>query len=101
MAGAIPSILYQKVKFMVKESLLKVIAEEDMIAITTTTAPYLEVKEDVAECSFRSFQIATATKEEPEALMSHLSQNTQMVLKQTTGKGAKAGHGLGRNLQGK
>ena len=100
MAGAVPSTLHQKVKFMVEESLITVVAEEDMIATTTTTAPYIEVKEDATECSFRSFEIATATKEEPEALMSHLSQNTQMVLKQTIGKGAKVGHGLGRNLQG-
>ena len=44
--------------------------------------------------------IATNTKNEPETLMSHLLQNTWMILKQTIGKGAKAGHGLGRNLQG-
>ena len=30
----------------------------------------------------------------------HLSQNTWMSLKQTIGKGAKAGYSLGRNLQG-
>ena len=29
-----------------------------------------------------------------------LSQNTQMSLKQTVGKGAKAGYGLGKDLQG-
>ena len=100
MAGAVPSILHQKVKFVVEESLIRVVAKEDMIATTTTTTPYLEVKEDAVECSFKSLEIATATKEEPEALMSHLSQNTQMVLKQTIGKGAKFGHGLGRDLQG-
>ena len=33
-------------------------------------------------------------------LMSHLSQNIRMILRQTIGKGAKTGHGLGRNLQG-
>ena len=32
--------------------------------------------------------------------MSHLSQNTWMILKQTIGKGAKVGRGLGKNLQG-
>ena len=100
MAGAVPFTLHQKVKFVVGESLITVVAEEDMIETTTTTAPYLEIKEDVIECSFQTFAIATATKEEPEALMSHLSQNTQMVLKQTIGKGAKVGHSLGRNLQG-
>ena len=76
------------------------VAKDDMIATTTTTAPYLEVKEDAAECSFRSFEIAITTKEEPEGLMSHLSQNTQMVLKQTIGKRAKVEHGLGKDLQG-
>ena len=103
MAGIVPSTLHQKVKFVVEESLITVVAEEDMIATTTVTTPYLEVKENATECSFRSFEIATATniKDDPENLMSHLSQNTQMVLKQTIGKGAKAGHGLGKNLQGR
>ena len=99
MAGAVPSTLHQKVKFIVQKSLIIVVAEEDIIASATTTTPYLEIKEGAAECSFKSFEIVTATKEEPEGLMSHLSQNTQMVLKQTIGKGAKAGHGLGKNLQ--
>ena len=52
MAGAVPSTLHQKVKFAVEESLITVVAEEDMIAI----------KEDATECSFRSFEVATATK---------------------------------------
>ena len=73
-----------------------------MIATMIVTTPYLQVKKDATECSFRSFKIVTATntKDEPETLMSHLSQNTQMILRQTIGKGAKAGHGLGKNLQG-
>ena len=33
--------------------------------------------------------------------MSHLSQNAQMILKQTVGKRAKAGHALEKNLQGR
>ena len=61
MAGAVPSTLHQKVKFMVEENLITMIVEEDMIATTTAIAPYLEVKEGAAECSFRSFEIATAT----------------------------------------
>ena len=71
---------------MVEENLITVVAEEDMIATTTTNTPYLEVKDDAIECSFRSFEIATATKEEPEALISRLSQNTQMILRQIVGK---------------
>ena len=82
MVGTVPSTLHQKVKFVVEESFITVATEEDMIATTTTTAPYLEVKKDATECSFRSFEIATAIKDEPEALISHLSQNTQMILRQ-------------------
>ena len=88
MAGAVPSTLHHKVKFMVKECLITVVAKEDMIATTTVTALYLKVKEDAIECSFRSFEVATATntKNEPKMLMSHLSQNTRMILRQTVGK---------------
>ena len=84
----------------IEERLITVATEEDMIAATTTTAPYLEIQEDATECSFRSFEIATATKEESEAPMSHLSRNARMILKQTIGKGAKVGYGLGKDLQG-
>ena len=83
-------------------NLITVVAEENMIATRTVTAPYLEIKEDATECSFRSFEVATATNtnDEPKILMLHLSQNAQMILRQTIGKGAKTGHGLGRNLKG-
>ena len=75
MASVVPSTLHQKVKIVVEKSLITVVAKEDMITTTTTTAPYLEIKEDATECFFLSFKIATATntKDEPEALMSHLS----------------------------
>ena len=75
MAGVVLSTLHQKVKFVVEESLITMVAEEDMIATTTVIAPYLEVKEDAIECSFRSFEVTptTKTKDEPKTLMSHLS----------------------------
>ena len=86
MADAVPSTLHQKVKFVVEKSLIILAVEKDMIATTTTTAPHLEVKRDTTECSFRSFEIAITTKKESKALMSHLSQNTQMILRQTISK---------------
>ena len=91
MAGAMPSTLHQKVKFVVEESLITVVVKEDMIATTTVTAPYLEVKEDATKCFFQSFEVATATntKDEPKMLILHLSQNARMILRQTIGKGAK------------
>ena len=77
------AFLHQKVKFVVEESLIIVVAEEDMIATTTITTSYLEVKEDATECSFRSFVVVIAIniKDELKTLMSHLSQNTRMILR--------------------
>ena len=66
MAGAVPFNLHQKVKFVVEESLITVVAEEGMIATTIVIAPYLEVKKDATECSFRSFEVATATNTKDE-----------------------------------
>ena len=78
MAGVVPSTLHQKVKFVVSESLITVAAEEDMVAMTIVTIPYVEIEEDATECSFRSFEVATATyaKNGLEMLVPHLSQNT-------------------------
>ena len=102
MAGVVPSTLHQKVNFGVEESLITVVAEEDMIATTTTIAPNLKVKKDATECLFLSFEVVTATntKDKLETPMPHLLQNTWMILKQTIDKGAEVGRGLGKSLQG-
>ena len=84
MTSVVPSTLHQKVKFVVEENLITIAAEEDMIAATTTTTPYLEVKENATKCAFRSFEIATAAsmKDEHEILAPHLSKNTSMGVNQ-------------------
>ena len=83
MAGGVPSTLHQRVKFVAGKSLITVAAEEDMVAMTTVTTPYVKNKEDDIECSFRSFEVATATyaKDELKMPIPHLSQNTWMSLK--------------------
>ena len=86
-----------------EENLITIATEKDMIATTTTTTPYLEVKENAIECAFRSFEIAMTTliKDEPEILASHLSKNTWMCVNQLIERGANVGCGLGKNLQEK
>ena len=98
----VPSTIHQKVKFVVDENLITVVIEEDMVATTTVSTPYIEVKKDATKCSFRSFEVATITntKNGLGIPTSHLSQNTWMSLKKTIGKGAKTGYGLGKDLQG-
>ena len=73
-----------------------------MILTTTTTTSYLEVKENATECAFKSFEIATTTsiKDKPKIFAPHLSKNTWMGVNQLIGRGAKAGCGLGKDLQG-
>ena len=55
-AGAVPSILYQKIKFVAEGQLVCIAAEEDMIVTTSLGAPYIEVDEKVLKCYFRSLE---------------------------------------------
>ena len=102
MVEVVPSTFHQKVKFVADENLIIVVVEEDMIATTTVSTSYIEVKKDAIECSFRSFEVATTTntKDELEMPIPHLSPNTWMSLKQTIGKEAKTGYGLGETFKG-
>ena len=60
MAGGVPSTLHQKLKFMIDGQLICVAAEEDMIATTSSGAPYIEVDEKAMECSFKSLEFVNA-----------------------------------------
>ena len=53
-AGAVPSTLHQKIEFVIEGQLVSIAAKEDMIAATSSRAPYVEVDEKAMECSFRS-----------------------------------------------
>ena len=44
-AGAVPSTLYQKIKFVTEGQLVYIAAEEDMIPATSSGAPYVEADE--------------------------------------------------------
>ena len=74
-----------------------------MVATTTIDFPYVEHNEDAVECSFCSLEVisATYTGKSSKVLTPRLSKTTWMKVKQTLGKRAKAGWGLGKKLQGK
>ena len=82
--------------------MISVAAKEDIIVATTITALYIEVNEEAGECSFQSFEIVhfSFVGERSKTPIPRLSKVTQSGLEQTVGKGAKAGLGLGRGLQG-
>ncbi|KAL4297514.1 hypothetical protein GQ457_12G007300 [Hibiscus cannabinus] len=102
-AGAVPSSLHQKLKFILDGQLVTVNAEEEIIASVTTDAPYIEVDEKAVECSFRSLEFVNATfvAEGNRLRIPRLPDATKMGVKLTVGKGARAGMGLGKRLQGR
>ena len=59
-AGAVPSTLHQKIKFVTKGQWVCIVAEEDVIAATSSRAPYIEADEKTIECSFKSLEFVNA-----------------------------------------
>ncbi|KAL4312735.1 hypothetical protein GQ457_01G014900 [Hibiscus cannabinus] len=84
-AGAVPSTLHQKVKFVIDGRLISVGAEEDIIASTSTDAPYIDVDENAIECTFRSLEFVNATfvVERKKISKPRLSKNTLMGVRLT------------------
>ncbi|KAK9029881.1 hypothetical protein V6N11_031323 [Hibiscus sabdariffa] len=94
-AGAVPSTLHQKLKFVIDGKLVTIKAEEDIIASISSDTPYIEVDEDAVECTFRSLELVNATFVEENKRMTQfgLSRCAKMQVKQTYGKGAQIGKG--------
>ena len=103
MVGAVPSTLHQKVKFMVKEQLISVAVEENIVVTLTTSNPYIKVDENAIECSFKSLEVVNAIffGESRKILTTCLSKVSKMGIKKIVGKGVRVGLGLGKFLQGR
>ena len=87
---------------MTERQLVCIAGEEDMIAATSSGAPYVEADEKVMEYSFRSLEFVNAmyVGKEAKVPMPKLSKNTHSGKRQVLGKGAQVGKGLGKQLQG-
>ena len=87
---------------MTKGQLVYIIAKEDMIVATSSGALYIETDEETLEYSFRSLEFMNAmyVGEGSKIPVSKLSKTTQLGIKQVVEKGARAGKGLGKRLQG-
>ncbi|XP_039021236.1 uncharacterized protein LOC120153320 [Hibiscus syriacus] len=101
-AGAVPSSLHQKLKFIIDRRLVSIGAEQEIIASVTSETPYIDINEDTLECSFRALEFINATyvAEDSRIPRPALSNYTKMTVRQTLGRGAKIGKGLGKELQG-
>ena len=96
--GAVPSTLHQKIKFVTEGQLVCIAAKKDMIAATSSGAPYVEADEKAMECSFRSFEFVNAmyVKERAKIPVPKLSKVTQLCIRQVPNKGARVEKGLGK-----
>ena len=87
--GVVPSILHQKIKFVTKRQLVNIAAEEDMIAATSSEAPYVKTDKKAMEYSFRSLEFVNAMYVgEVKILVPKLSEITHSGIRQVLGKGA-------------
>ena len=102
MTEAVPSMLHQKVQFMVEEQLISVVAKEDIVAALTTSNSYINVDQNAIKGLFSSLEVVNATfvGEGKKIPIPHLLKVTRMGVKQIIGKGARAGCGLEKFLQG-
>ena len=101
-AGAVPSTLHQKIKFVTEGQLVCVSAKEDMIVATLSGALYVETDEKAMECSFRSLEFVNAmyVGEGAKVLVPKLSEVTHSGIREVLSKGARVKKGLGKRLQG-
>ena len=87
-AGAVPSTLHQKIKFVTEGQLVCVSIEEDMIATTSSGTPYVETNKKVMECSFKSLKFVNAmyVEEGSKIPLPKLSKITYSGIRQVPGK---------------
>ena len=76
---------------MTEGQLVCIVVEEDMIATTSSGAPYVETDEKAMECSFRSLEFVNTmyVGERAKVSMLKLSENTHSGIRQVLGKEAR------------
>ncbi|KAF8409409.1 hypothetical protein HHK36_005485 [Tetracentron sinense] len=98
-AGAVPSTLHQRVKYIVDNQLVTVLAEEDLLVQPSPDIPYIDMELSKDQSMFHSFEIVSAidisVMKEPK-----LGNVDLMVARVMMDKGFQPGKGLGLNSQG-
>ena len=85
---------------MTEGQLVCVSVEEDMIAATSSGAPYVETDEKAVECSFRYMEFVNAmyVGEGTKIPVPKLSEVTHSGIRQVPDKGARVEKGLEKRL---
>ncbi|PKI60841.1 hypothetical protein CRG98_018772 [Punica granatum] len=101
-AGAIPSSLHQRLKFIVEEKLITVKGEEDYAIDKETTIPYISIRDD-ENLPFHSFETISVIRDYGKVGLSRADRMIGKVLLRSnyvpsTGLGAR-GQGISRTIE--
>ncbi|RDY11064.1 hypothetical protein CR513_04322, partial [Mucuna pruriens] len=99
MAGAVPSSLHQRVKFIVDHQLVGVMGEKELVISTPLLEGYIEGNEEALETSFQSLEFTTTPSpgsENPTPPSVAKDMTFRVMIKE----GYHPGKGLGLHLNG-
>jgi len=77
--GVVPSMLHQKLKFVVEGQLIIVLSEEDILVRCPSFIPYVEAAEESLETSFQALEIVKNSYMEALLVQPRLSGASLMV----------------------
>jgi len=99
-AGVVPSILHQKLKFIIEDKLVIVFGEEDLLVSGPSSTCYVEATEEALETSFQSLETVGTAYVESFPINLYLSSASLMLAKVLLREGYKYGNELGTSGQG-
>ena len=98
--GVVPSMLHQRLKFVVEEQLVIVSREEEILVSCPCSTPYIEATEESLETAFQALEVVSNTYVESPPVQPCSSSAALMVARVMLGHGYEPKMGLGRNEDG-
>lgn len=98
-----PSSLHQSIKYIAKNHLVTVHAEEDLTLLRSPAIPFIDVENNIPPDAHHAFELVPATFVPKHAFPSkpQLSSSNLMVAKIMLENGFEPGKGIGQGLQGR
>ncbi|XP_028223482.1 uncharacterized protein LOC114404974 [Glycine soja] len=92
--GVVPSMLHQKLKFVVEGQLIIVSGEEDILVSCPSSTPYVEATEESLEMAFQAFEVVTNAYVESPPVQPRSSDVALIVARVMLGHGYEPDMGL-------
>ncbi|XP_061359320.1 uncharacterized protein LOC133303422 [Gastrolobium bilobum] len=96
-AGAVPSTLHQKVKYIENETIVTIHGEEEIMVSKPVSVPYVENTDSVEGNGLHSFEVVESSCKKDASLGQSVNEIIARIMAKS---GYKVGKGLGSQLQG-